>query len=137
MVAMALNPSAVEFTPCAPPGLSKLDEISPPPGLSAPPPGLDAPPGLCCPPPGLQRISLADHLDESKPLAGPPGKFSPPGNFVPLNPPGMLSGPPGFFVPAGPPGILLAKDFDEISSAEISTDAESDSEVSLNDSCCD
>jgi len=136
MVAIALNPSAVEFTPCAPPGLSKVDMIPPPPGLSAPP-GFAAPPGLCCPPPGLQRINLADHLDESKPLAAPPGKFSPPGNFAPVNPPGLLAGPPGFFVPVGPPGILLAKDVDEISTGEISTDADSDSEASLNDSCFD
>jgi len=140
MVAMAWNPSAVEFTPCgAPPGLAKLEELRTPPGLPAPPPGLTAPPGLCCPP-GLHRISLADHVEEKKDLAAPPGKFSPPGNFSPLSPPGLFApaGPPGVFVPAGPPGILLAKDLDAISSTDISTDAESDSgESSIDGSFCE
>lgn len=131
---MALNASAMEFTPCrAPPGLELVNDLVPPPGLAAPP-GLSAPPGLCCPP-GLQKLSLADHLDdECTRLAGPPGKFAPPGNFSPANPPGKFTpaAPPGVFVPACPPGKLSVKDSDELS-----TDVESDAESSLDGSFLD
>jgi hypothetical protein len=158
MVALALNPLAEEFTPCgAPPGLMGLtlpvgppgvhtvvdepevvddidDDILPPPGLT-----LAGPPGLSCPP-GLELVD-----EEEKGLATPPGKFAPPGNFTPASPPGVLAaaGPPGFFVvAAGPPGVLSTKttppgvwtkDSDAISSSE-STDADSDSENSLDGS---
>jgi len=155
MVALVLNPLAMEFQPMrAPPGLMEAmtvpagppgvhavaddinDDIPPPPGLAAPP-GLASPPGLSCPP-GLNF----EEMQESKCLASPPGKFAPPGDF---SPPGMFAaaGPPGFFVSTGPPGVLStctsppgvwAKDLDVFSAAGISTDAESDSESSADGS---
>lgn len=159
MVALALNPLAAEFTPCgAPPGLMGSVSLQVgPPGVHtvvdevevvddvddeiiAPPPGLTlaAPPGLACPP-GLELVE-----EESRCLAAPPGKFAPPGNFTPKSPPGKLAAPapPGFFVAAGPPGVLStqasppgvwAKDSDALSASE-STDAESDTESSVDGS---
>lgn len=141
--------------PAGPPGLHTVadinDDILLPPGLMAPP-GLECPPGLSCPP-GLLR--LAEHLNdeeveeqESKHLSAPPGKFAPPGNFSLACPPGMSApaGPPGVFARAGPPGDLSnrtsppgvwAKDLDVLSTADISTDAESDSESSLDGFFCE
>jgi hypothetical protein len=130
--------------PIGPPGVHVVDEvvddidddIPPPPGLT-----LVSPPGLSCPP------GSAVEDEESKSLAAPPGTFAPPGNFTPVSPPGMLAaaGPPGFFVvvAAGPRGVLSAnssppglwaKDTDAVSSSEFSTDADSDSESSLDGS---
>jgi hypothetical protein len=116
--------------------VDEVDDIAPPPGLTlAIPPGLSSPPGL----------ELVVEEDESRCLAAPLGKFAPPGNFTPASPPGKLAapGPPGFFtVAAGPPGVLSAqtsppgvwaKDSDVLSSSE-STDADSDSESSLDGS---
>jgi hypothetical protein len=155
-----MNPLAAEFVPCGtppglqgakvlagPPGLLKVsegaeDDISSPPGLTAPPPGclhLSCPPGL-----SLELQEEQDEEDEEEcqklPVsAAPPGNFAPPGKFAP---PGMFvcapMGPPGVFVPSGPPGVLAVpsrdeqKDVDALSMT--STDAESDSEASRTDS---
>jgi len=158
MVALALNPLAVEFCPSgSPPGLmdamsmasgppgfhAVAEDFSPPPGLMAPP-GLEFPPGLSSPscPPGLLNLvddSECEEVDEqeTKILAAPPGKFAPPGNLALACPPGVLApvGPPGFFAPSyiSPLGVW-AKDSDDVSNYDLSTDAESDSESSLDGS---
>jgi len=190
MVAIALNPLALEFSPCkVPPGLLEvMPVLAGPPGVHAvaaeinddipPPPGLPTPPGLVAPESELERqyaanqrrIEEISHKLAPSCLASPPGlevdseselerqyaanqrrieeishKLAPPGIFAPACPPGMLAplvptGPPGMFFAAGPPGILSAgtsppgfweKDLDEVSSADLTTDDESDSERSL------
>merc|ERR1712216_710192 len=100
--------------------------------------GLSAPPGL----------SLQDDLDDGE---GEQEKCAacvkPPGVFAPSCPPGMFApaGPPGvfFFADSGdestcssPPGFW-EKDLDGLTFGDLSTDVESDSEMSLEGSFCD
>jgi hypothetical protein len=71
----------------------------------------------------------------------PPGVFAPscpPGMFVPMGPPGVF-----FLADSGeestcssPPGVW-EKEMDGLSFGDITTDIESDSEVSLEGSFCD
>jgi hypothetical protein len=113
-----------------------------PPGLTLPP-GLPAPPGLPCP----RRLAPEQTDDGEREEEERVAAEKPPGVFAPSCPPGMFAptGPPGVFFLAtsngestcsSPPGVW-EKEMDGLSSGDVSTDVESDSEMSLEDSFCD